>query len=246
MRLCVLLSLLAACTRYQGLPCSSFQGCENGFTCRMTECVEHHSVAEGESCTEDLQCALGLVCPQAFFVCSKPCSLIYDLDSECAADEVCAPVFDPARTTKYLGGACVAPECSNDADCDGRGGALTPPFVGVACVPLARNGGGLCLQTCTIGKRRADVAAGADLCVADLRGAPTHCGRIPAGGPVCLPTGNAKEGELCQLFPAGVDAIDACSMNIDANNIAGPPLVCTAPDGSGNTSNTIDLRCHAE
>ncbi len=229
-------------TSLNGLKCANKQ-CLPGYTCRVEDCVQDSSLKEGQTCTDNIQCEGGLVCPPALFVCSKPCARIYDLASECETGKVCAPFYDLTNKGKFKGGACVDTECASDAadlsqckcknadgtvnttlepgcKCKCEGGRLAAPNENNRCIRLASNGG-LCLPTCLVGIRVADSSRGVDQCVADLPGNPTHCGRVATGDLVCVPAGAAPENSKCTLFPlsvgpSGVTGSSGPTVSLDA------------------------------
>lgn len=206
------------------------------------------SLKEGDECSETVQCNEGLLCPPALFKCGKPCTKIYDINSECGPDKVCAPHIDLANRGKFKGGVCVPPECnvndaaSADSFCKTEGGALAAANPNNRCIRVAQNGG-MCLPACLVGIRVADSSRGVDQCVADLPGNPTHCGRVGVGDLVCVPAGAAVEGSKCTQFPLSVGSSDdACSLNIKANNTADLPLLCMNTKATVNPAEG-ELRC---
>jgi hypothetical protein len=217
--------------------------CEEGYSCDGGQCIADGSVGDGHTCTLTKQCATGLVCPVGN-VCRKPCEKIYQFGTnECSADQVCAPLFD-SDGVHFSGGACVPTECQTgsggDTTCQTSAdikyappGSADNPQTGNKCVRLATNGG-LCLQSCVVGKRAQNVGGGGpdlDSCTTDTRGNATHCGIIDNSGGApdyaCLPAGQALVGEPCALFPLSGTSVDACAINYPAE-----PLVCMADDGS--------------
>ncbi|MCC6809633.1 MAG: hypothetical protein IT381_19545 [Deltaproteobacteria bacterium] len=232
-------------TGINGLKCANKQ-CRPDYSCRAEDCVANNSLKEGETCTDNIQCSTGLICPHALFVCARPCNKVYDVNNDCGGtNTVCAPVYDLANKGKFKGGACVKAECSGDdanKACQDLGGRLASPNSNNRCVRLAQNGG-MCLPICQIGIRVADSSRGVDQCVADSQGNPTHCGRVANGDLICLPAGAAPDGSKCVLYPLSVGGgDDACSLNIGPGNVAGFPLICLNSKG---TANPVDgeLRC---
>jgi hypothetical protein len=236
-------------TSIDNLKCAPDQKCSPGYSCRYDQCVKERSVAEGETCSQTVQCVTGLVCPPGAFTCAKRCEKIYDVASDCGSDRVCAPVFDPDNAGKFIGGACIPTECSSgdaaaaNTKCANEGGRFQSPNPANKCIKLAANGG-LCLLSCEIGTRTfADPGLGKDACTTDSKGNPSHCGIIASGDKICLPAGNATPSDpSCTLFPiTGTSTSDACGLDEVAGN-PGLPFVCSSPKG---TLSSLDgtIRC---
>src|SRR5690348_14840690 len=71
------------------------------YTCRFDQCVKNKSLDEGQTCSSSVQCKESLFCPAGIPLCSRPCTKIYALDSECGDNAVCAPVSDRDNPGKY-------------------------------------------------------------------------------------------------------------------------------------------------
>ncbi len=133
-----------ACSLYldwdrAGLPCDDNDECYEGYSCLVNTCVEEKSVAIGDTCSADVQCAgSGTICGAAPFTCRERCpdETLYGSTTQCGQRSYCRP--EPARpdSTAVIG-TCFDSECSRDTDCKSDR----------ICVPIELDAGA-CLLSC--------------------------------------------------------------------------------------------------
>ena len=76
----------------EGLPCEDNQICADGYSCLVNSCILENSIAKGETCNRNIQCAGELVC--ANFTCASPCTKYYESSAECPLGEYCMEHVD--------------------------------------------------------------------------------------------------------------------------------------------------------
>src|SRR5262249_30120672 len=111
----------------EDLPCPDGK-CNTGYSCLGDVCISQHSVAKGETCTDDMQCSDSLRCVQ--FLCQTSCSSFYTADTACDSGEFCKPFSGPNNSQI---GACVASECSGT--CSGSNTCIEMSSSAGACLP---------------------------------------------------------------------------------------------------------------
>ncbi len=190
----LLIPLLSSCTLLldwdpNEKPCDSQRRCLDGYSCLGTYCIADDSVAEGETCNQDAQCADDLACSPGPFVCRKPCSRYFEFTQNCDAGEFCMPYpTTDANGAPKIGGACYASQCTSTAQCDS----------GEVCVKI-HSSASACIPGCEL--RWTASSLYADSCEPEP-GKPQYCQPIGAQGGdmlVCLETSDTAQGvgDIC-------------------------------------------------
>ena len=118
---CLLLAWMSSCGNSdEDLACNHDAGaeplCPEGYSCRIDICIKDHSLAEGDTCNFQIQCAAGLVCPAYHFSCTPRCSSYYQLGEDCVG-AVCMPLIDMDGV--FLDDGYCTAECTTDLRCSG-------------------------------------------------------------------------------------------------------------------------------
>ena len=123
--------------------CENNEDCDQGFSCFLNTCIEKGSINEGETCTDESQCADGLICYGS--VCTNGCRDIYHQD-HCPDGYWCSPDNHQFMTDSYgfrfYSGKCQESECDPAAN-SGCGEGQT-------CLQI-NQGTGACITSCEYG-----------------------------------------------------------------------------------------------
>jgi hypothetical protein len=237
-------ALLAACSLVldwdpANRPCSNGQ-CEDTYSCLGSVCIADGSVAEGQTCTQDVQCDQDakLICtPRPSFACRKPCDAMFLASGNCGANAYCRP--SPDLVTKVPRGSCVHSECSVDKDCD----------TGLVCIKIADRAGA-CLPHCQpSGARNATGTGYSDGCNAPVDQPTPYCQPLGLSGQertVCLDQSavtQADYGAACDFGKSTCARGSACINNkcvpyCDPTNDGFP---CASADKCVTTTHDITM-----
>ncbi len=214
-------------------PCNEADQCYEEYSCRAGKCIPVESLAEGESCTLDDQCAEKRTCEG--FACRTQCSQYFTI-AGCGAAQYCKPVLvagDSCETSScptgqfrrndddgtcrchYYQGVCL------DGDDCTRATEVDDCASGDVCVAMSASVNA-CLDGCEIPWSTTDYT---DTC-GSLPGAPRYCTEVggTADGTrlVCIDTyvGAAAVGDACDpVSPTPCRA---------QQSTTGPGLACVA------------------
>jgi hypothetical protein len=146
---CLALSCALACDAEGGVDlgeanaCSESNPCRGQATCLADRCIDDGSLIIGDTCNQEAQCGVGLVCHH--FICKPGCTDVYYLD-DCGEGLWCKPLEGaslPSEEGELPVGSC------EPSECDPREGErCADPEI--ACVAISSDIGA-CLPYCSYG-----------------------------------------------------------------------------------------------